>query len=693
MDVDAKVYRQATEARQDAQTALLTTIDADTGAAAGYLATLAGMAEGEMRTLIAGFEDHSDWTVLNDETETKADTTVHITGEGAVSFEKVTGDTVVAGLKRAITAIDLSDYVGDSRVGLNIYLSDIDDVVSVEVRLGTDVDNTQVWEVLVKDLVAGWNLLSFPVGDVETDVGDGWNDAVVTYAVVAVNFSAVTDTLAGIIVDNLSMRTAGAETVRAKVAEANAAKVATDRVMMVQPLDAAGRVIGQQPVTISDFEDHTDWTVLNDETSGKADETTHITGTKATTFNKVTGDSLVAGIYDTIASLDVSGYGGQGVVNLIIYLSSIDRVTSVEVRLGTDITNANIWRVPIGKLAVGWNRLSFKLGDVTADLGNGWNDAVVTHAAVAVNFHAVTDTLSGIIVDSLTMQWMTAVNVRANADPFVDRPSELVIAGCNDGDDGFWAPSFYAENVTRGTEWVTGTGSVMWDKHEDAGEEAGVMRAFADGAPIDASQFGPDDYVAVTFKCPEITYTGTCHLWLGTDSDHRWKWQWDEQLIPADKWVTVYKKISDFYGLGAAPGLAPGVLGAIKSVNFYVKFTTSAYDLDELMLDRISIISAEKYAAIHAKVPTLWEEDLAAVETADAGWTAITLTVGATAAEFALSGSSAYLVCKTKEPADADTGAIFFPGITYRKETVGRTKIWFRRTATAEAKIHVTDMQ
>ncbi|GAG49338.1 unnamed protein product, partial [marine sediment metagenome] len=40
-------------------------------------------------------------------------------------------------------------------------------------------------------------------------------------------------------------------------------------------------------IIISDFEDHTTWTILSDSTANKADTTTHITGTNAVTFDKV----------------------------------------------------------------------------------------------------------------------------------------------------------------------------------------------------------------------------------------------------------------------------------------------------------------------------------------------------------------------------------------------------------------------
>ena len=82
---------------------------------------------------------------------------------------------------------------------------------------------------------------------------------------------------------------------------------------------------------------------------------------------------------------------------------------------------------------------------------------------------------------------------------------------------------------------------------------------------------------------------------------------------------------------------------------------------------------------------------LAAIATADAEWTSVTLTANAVFADVSLEGASAYMVCQTATPADADTGAIYQPNIVYRIPTRGRTKIWFRRTAATNATIHVTD--
>lgn len=699
MDVDTSVYRRATKALQDDILAKLTTMDADTGAMSGYLATLAGMAEGEMGTLIAGFEDESDWTLLNDETETKADTTTHITGEGAVSFAKVTGGEVIAGLKRALgAAIDLSDYVGDSVLGLNIYLSDITSVVSVEVRLGTDVDNTQVWRVLVKDLTAGWNLCSFPVGDVETDVGDGWNDAAVAYAVVGVNFSAATDTLAGIIVDNLSMRTAGAETVRAKIAEASAAKVATDRVMLVQHVDESGEVLDSSDLDdtrkatedgrqlISNFAAHATFGAFNAQTTNKADTTTHITGAGAVTFDKATGAKL-CGLTDTIDAVDLSYCRGQAVVNLNIYMSTIVDVLHVEIRLGTDATNAQVWKVLRGELKAGWNMISVPFSAVEADLGDGWDDAAVTYLAVLVNFQIATATLTGIIIDSLSVQGARAMSIQPDK-AMKDDPDEIVLDPCNGpnelGPGGDWRGCYGGENFTRGTEHITGTGSVSFDKMEFYGPQAGAQKDGIVGFPVDASRFGPGDFIAVTFKCPDTTYVYGAEVQIGKPSYLSfWKWG---KVIPNNEWVTLYARIGDAYDCWEESM----DLSEITHVSFFLYFSVSHSDCDSILLDRISIVSAAKaYAATHGFAPTA-SNALEEVATTDAEWTAITLTVGATEAVFSLEGASAYVVCQTATPTDADYGAIMFPNITYALKTRGRTKIWIRRVTT-DVTIHVTD--
>ena len=82
---------------------------------------------------------------------------------------------------------------------------------------------------------------------------------------------------------------------------------------------------------------------------------------------------------------------------------------------------------------------------------------------------------------------------------------------------------------------------------------------------------------------------------------------------------------------------------------------------------------------------------LAAVATTDAEWTSITLTANVLFADVTLEDDSAYMVCQTAEPADADTGCVYQPGIVYRIPCRGRTKIWIRRTAAQDVTIRVTD--
>lgn len=297
--------------------------------------------------------------------------------------------------------------------------------------------------------------------------------------------------------------------------------------------------------------------------------------------------------------------------------------------------------------------------------------------------------------DIITADMTTLTDAIATAQAALvalDRPAGLIIAGCNVATDPPWWIAFDSSGLASAKGHVTGSSSVEWDKPGGASMHrySGVQKYFS-GTPVDASDYGPDDFVAVTFRIPDTTYLSVCSLRIGVDELNYFRWDWDGSLVPDDEWVTLYARLGDLaYARQDDDGLDWSNIGHVF-FNIDVTQANEAQTIDDMKLDRIAIVSAEAvHAATHGFAPT-GSNDLAEVATTDAEWTSITLTAGATEAVFSLEGDSAYVVCKTEEPADADTGAIMFPNIAYGLKTWGRTKIWFRRTGTPNVTIHVTD--
>ena len=158
---------------------------------------------------LANCNDYTDYTALGNDTSNLADETDHVFGTGAITFDKVNGaaNTVYAGVSDSFTAVDLSERFEDgSFVGLSMKVASVADVVAAFVRIGTDSSNYNEWEWPVADLGAGnWNALRAATNQPSAYAGNGWNPASVAYVAFGVEFSDETDTLSGIIFDNVHL--------------------------------------------------------------------------------------------------------------------------------------------------------------------------------------------------------------------------------------------------------------------------------------------------------------------------------------------------------------------------------------------------------------------------------------------------------------------------------------------------------
>jgi hypothetical protein len=153
--------------------------------------------------------DATLWTALNDDTANIVNSTNHVFGTGAISFDKVNGtaNTVYACITDTISALNVGEvFEAGGFVGLAMYLPDITNVTNVFLRLGTDGSNYNQWTWPVADLTAGtWLSLrtEASIPDHANNAGNGWNPSAVTFVSVGVTFAGETNTLAGILVDHV----------------------------------------------------------------------------------------------------------------------------------------------------------------------------------------------------------------------------------------------------------------------------------------------------------------------------------------------------------------------------------------------------------------------------------------------------------------------------------------------------------
>jgi len=151
--------------------------------------------------------DKTDVTVLSNDTTNLADSVNHVFGTGSLSFDKANGadNTVYAGVQETIASIDISEIFEDGAyAAMGILIPNIDDVKKVFLRIGTDDSNYNTFEWGVSILKANsWMSLRKPLSAPTGYAGNGWDTNAITYVAFGVEFNAETDTLVGIIADNV----------------------------------------------------------------------------------------------------------------------------------------------------------------------------------------------------------------------------------------------------------------------------------------------------------------------------------------------------------------------------------------------------------------------------------------------------------------------------------------------------------
>lgn len=192
------------------------------------------------------------------------------------------------------------------------------------------------------------------------------------------------------------------------------------------------RIQAQPHGTIDDCNATTGWAAVNDATSGLTTDLNHVYGTASLEFDKVNGSGFTeAAIGKTITSVNIDPYHeGGGAITYSIYLSSITDVSYVFIRLGTDSSNYNEWRINDTQLTAGlWELLRFAVMDShpSGNTGNGWNPEAITYVAVGVEFDGEDDALADIRVDHIAAN----AGFRTTSDITAEITSEISTPNVN----------------------------------------------------------------------------------------------------------------------------------------------------------------------------------------------------------------------------------------------------------------------
>lgn len=177
----------------------------------------------------------------------------------------------------------------------------------------------------------------------------------------------------------------------------------------------------EQHVDLDEMEAVSGWTALNTDTTTIATSTNHIKGMKSLSFAKVNGAANTAFgiIQKTITAVDLGDVSPHDLFQLPTYVSSTADILYAIIRVGTDNSNYNEWRIDGADLAGGdWSVLLFNVGDASfaGSTGNGWDHTAITYIAVGYEFNAETDALSGILVDGLSFHTNQHTSASLNSE-------------------------------------------------------------------------------------------------------------------------------------------------------------------------------------------------------------------------------------------------------------------------------------
>lgn len=162
----------------------------------------------------------------------------------------------------------------------------------------------------------------------------------------------------------------------------------------------------QDREVLGDFTSATGWAALNTDTTGLTTDLAHVLGTASLEFDKVNGaaNTIFSGAVKTLSpAVDCSRFCANDKLYSALYVSAIANVAYAYIRLGTDASNYNEWRLDDTEItAAVWQVFTKKLSETELTVvGNGWDPSAVAYVNVGTAHDLETDALADIRFDHL----------------------------------------------------------------------------------------------------------------------------------------------------------------------------------------------------------------------------------------------------------------------------------------------------
>jgi len=129
--------------------------------------------------------------------------------------------------------------------------------------------------------------------------------------------------------------------------------------------------------------------------------TTHRTGQYSVTFDK-SGTAAATGTITNTISKNAHLFALHK-MKVFINLAALTNVVSVSFTIGTSATHNNIYTTLAASLTTGWNEIDYDCDSPTTVTGNGCNWYDIKYVAVTVTLGAAANTLTDILVDSISL--------------------------------------------------------------------------------------------------------------------------------------------------------------------------------------------------------------------------------------------------------------------------------------------------
>ena len=350
-----------------------------------------------------------------------------------------------------------------------------------------------------------------------------------------------------------------------------------------------------------------DWLILNDATANFTTTKKHVIGTNALIFDKVDGtDNFAAVIDQIITSVDLGDISLHDIIQTVSYIPDLADVAYVFVRLGTDDTNYNEWRIPDTALtAAEFEILAFNIGDASnaGITGNGWDPSAITYIAVGVQFDGEDDALVGIIFDSLSYHTNTHTSAELNAEVSSSVSSanvNLQKVGGSPTDKNSGNKSNGSQRVVLATDDINAalikTAAELIDNpivaHDAAASgSSGVM--MAGGVAQDVDDTAPPNRISTEADALRLAADFDGALFVRTHGPQLWSYHVDgssaltDAAVHADPGAGLSIYVTDiavssgaatamnvFFEEGGTKVLGPWYLEAIAGRGLHIRFST-----------------------------------------------------------------------------------------------------------------------